>query len=286
MGRFSAFPRALGVSRAPEATPDHPTPADHALARIGSHARPPDAPDDAPFCTAPCDARGRARCNARPDPLARRRSRRPYLQSLESVSFSSGVVRPILAGLILTPLCWIVTSFWLKAVSMTAIYDTRTDPEWLEELGRRLRALRKSQRRTIVDVAREAGLDRETVSRAERGDNPTLLTLVRLLRVHGRLNALEDFIPEPLPSPLEALGKRYERGGFVRGPHGHDEPGSSPRGSGKSPGGDSGPRGSGESPGSASDLRGSRKSPGGDSSPRGSGRSPGTGSGPRTPPRG
>ena len=87
----------------------------------------------------------------------------------------------------------------------------RTDPEWLEELGRRLRVLRKSQKRTIVDVAREAGLDRETVSRAERGDNPTLLTLLRLLRVYGRLNALEDFIPEPLPSPLEALERR--RGG-------------------------------------------------------------------------
>ena len=91
---------------------------------------------------------------------------------------------------------------------MASKSSIRTDPEWLEELGRRLRVLRRSQRRTIVDVAREAGLDRETVSRAERGDNPTLLTLLRLLRVYGRLNALEDFIPEPLASPLEALERR------------------------------------------------------------------------------
>ena len=92
-----------------------------------------------------------------------------------------------------------------------------TDPEIMEALGARLRALRKAQKRTMVEVAEAAGLDRETVSRAERGDNPTLATLVRLLRTYGRLSALDDLIPEPLPSPLTAVRERglgrYDRGG-------------------------------------------------------------------------
>ena len=93
----------------------------------------------------------------------------------------------------------------------------RTDPEIMGALGARLRALRKAQKRTIVDVAEAAGLDRETVSRAERGDNPTLATLVRLLRVYDRLTALDDLVPEPLPSPLDAVSERglgsYDPGG-------------------------------------------------------------------------
>lgn len=83
--------------------------------------------------------------------------------------------------------------------------STRTDIEWMEEVGRRLRRLRKAKKLTLVEVAERAGVDRVTVSRAEKGDNPTLHTLTRLLRVYGRLDGLEAMVPEPLPSPLEAL---------------------------------------------------------------------------------
>ena len=43
------------------------------------------------------------------------------------------------------------------------------------------------------------------MSRAEQGDNPTLLTLLRMLRVYGRLPALETFLPEPEISPMQRL---------------------------------------------------------------------------------
>jgi transcriptional regulator with XRE-family HTH domain len=84
----------------------------------------------------------------------------------------------------------------------------RPDPAIMAEIGRRLRGLRDATGLNQSEVADRAGLDRTTVSRAEQGDNPTLLTLVRLLRVYGRLDALETFIPVAEVSPLEILRRR------------------------------------------------------------------------------
>ena len=81
----------------------------------------------------------------------------------------------------------------------------------MRELGRRLAALREAQRLTMVEAAERAALSRQTLYRAERGQNPTLLTIVRLLRVYGRLAALESFIPEPEISPMAVLEERRAR---------------------------------------------------------------------------
>ena len=90
--------------------------------------------------------------------------------------------------------------------------EERPDPEIVAVLGRRLAQLRKAAGFTQADAAERAGLDRTTVSRAEQGDNPTLLTVVRLLRVYGRLGALESFIPEPGVSPMELVRSARKRG--------------------------------------------------------------------------
>ncbi len=87
-----------------------------------------------------------------------------------------------------------------------------TDPEILAVLGRRLARIRESAGLLQAEAAERAGLDRTTVSRAERGENPTLLTVIRLLRVYGRLEALESFLPEPDVSPM-ALVRDGRRGG-------------------------------------------------------------------------
>jgi putative transcriptional regulator len=87
-----------------------------------------------------------------------------------------------------------------------------SDPEVLAEVGVRLRVLRKGRDLTIDDAARRSGLDRGTVSRAERGENPTLLTVIRLLRTYGRLGALAAFIPEPDVSPMDLI-RRGRSGG-------------------------------------------------------------------------
>lgn len=87
----------------------------------------------------------------------------------------------------------------------------RPDPEILEALGARLRSLREAAGLTMEEAAGRAGVAARTVSRAEHGENPTLLTLVRLLRVYGRLGALEQFIPEPEVSPMSLI-RRTRRG--------------------------------------------------------------------------
>ena len=90
---------------------------------------------------------------------------------------------------------------------------TRTDPEVLDMLGARMRALRKAVGLTLVKAAEKTGLDRSTISGLEHGENATLLTLIRLLRAYGRLSALESFIPEPEVSPMSVLRSRGRKGG-------------------------------------------------------------------------
>lgn len=89
---------------------------------------------------------------------------------------------------------------------------TAPDPEILERVGHRMRALRKARGMTLQEVAEATGLHSTTVSRAEHGDNPTLLTVVRLLRAYGRLAAIDGFIPEPEVSPM-ALVREGRAGG-------------------------------------------------------------------------
>ena len=90
--------------------------------------------------------------------------------------------------------------------------EERSDAEIMSELGRRLAKLRRSAGLTQAEAAERAALDRSTVSRAEQGDNPNLLTVVRLLRVYGRLGALDSFIPEPGVSPMALVREARKRG--------------------------------------------------------------------------
>jgi transcriptional regulator with XRE-family HTH domain len=78
----------------------------------------------------------------------------------------------------------------------------------MQQIGARLRGLRESQRITSGDAAAQAGLSRRTVYRAEMGHNPTLLSIVRLLRLYGRLDALAAFVPAPEISPMALLAER------------------------------------------------------------------------------
>lgn len=90
-------------------------------------------------------------------------------------------------------------------------YLSMTDPEVMEDIGQRLKALRGSLDQ--AEAARRAGLTRQTVSRAERGDNPTLSTILRLLRAYGRINAVDAFVPPPEVSPMALLrARRRSRG--------------------------------------------------------------------------
>ena len=95
----------------------------------------------------------------------------------------------------------------MSSKSLTA----STDSEVMAHLGHRLRMLRESQHLTTIEAASQTGLSRRTVYRAEQGHNPTLLTLVRLLRLYGRIDALASFLPEPEISPMALLEQRRGR---------------------------------------------------------------------------
>jgi transcriptional regulator with XRE-family HTH domain len=83
--------------------------------------------------------------------------------------------------------------------------NTATDAEIMRQLGERLRALRESQKLTAIEAAAQTGLSRRTVYRAEHGLNPTLETLVRLLRLYGRVQSLALLVPLPETSPMALI---------------------------------------------------------------------------------
>ncbi|TVP57699.1 MAG: XRE family transcriptional regulator [Gemmatimonadales bacterium] len=95
---------------------------------------------------------------------------------------------------------------------MSRVHPAMTDTEILGFLGARLAGLREAEGLTIEEAGEAAGLGAKTVWRAEKGQNPTLLTVVRLLRVYGRLEDLSILVPEAPPSPLQALRGRSSSG--------------------------------------------------------------------------
>ena len=89
-----------------------------------------------------------------------------------------------------------------------------TDSDVLSEIGRRLRAYRLQRNLTAEHVATRAGIQVRTLLSAERGANPRLGTLIRVLRALDRLEALDAFLPEPGLSPMALLklkGKQRRR---------------------------------------------------------------------------
>jgi transcriptional regulator with XRE-family HTH domain len=96
---------------------------------------------------------------------------------------------------------------------MSRIILTETpDAELLQELGERLRALRKRRKMSQQTAADRSGISRRTLWGAEKGENPTLLTVIRLLRTYGRLGALDDFIPGVELSPMEIVARTKPHG--------------------------------------------------------------------------
>ena len=83
--------------------------------------------------------------------------------------------------------------------------DGITDSEVAKELGRRLRAYRFQRNLGTAEIAARAGLNRNTIVNAEAGANPRLDTIIKILRVLGRLDAFDAFLPAPTLSPLEVM---------------------------------------------------------------------------------
>ena len=81
-----------------------------------------------------------------------------------------------------------------------------------ETIGHYIKHHRLAQNKTQAQTAAEAQISRSTLSLLERGETVTLSTLIRVLRVLGRLQVFSNFTVQQQHSPL-ALAKleRKER---------------------------------------------------------------------------
>lgn len=88
-------------------------------------------------------------------------------------------------------------------------YESATDSAVLRELGARLAAHRLALNFTQAQIAREAGVSKRTVERLESGATATRLSaFLRVCRVLGLQQRLDELVPEPPPSPLAQLKLR------------------------------------------------------------------------------
>ena len=90
---------------------------------------------------------------------------------------------------------------------MIQISPGGTDAEILAELGSRLRGYRVQQGFTVEELAARADISTLTLLKAEQGGNPTLRTLLRVLRALGRMDLAESLLPAPPASPLAHIGR-------------------------------------------------------------------------------
>jgi transcriptional regulator with XRE-family HTH domain len=86
-----------------------------------------------------------------------------------------------------------------------------TDNAALSILGQSIAQHRLEQNRTQAELAREAGVSKRTIERLEGGESIHTINLVRVLRVLGLLANLNELVPTPVPSPLEALRTKEKR---------------------------------------------------------------------------
>jgi DNA-binding XRE family transcriptional regulator len=82
-----------------------------------------------------------------------------------------------------------------------------TDNELLGTVGEQLRKLREARGFTQTEAAEKADISRPTLMRAEKGENISMRTLIHLLRIYGRIEALENLLQAPEVSREEVLGE-------------------------------------------------------------------------------
>lgn len=90
-------------------------------------------------------------------------------------------------------------------------WGSLSDNAILEQLGSFIKAVRLGQNRSQSEVAEAAGISRSTLSLLERGEGVNLATLIQVLRVLDRLNALDGFQIEETVSPLELAKQKREQ---------------------------------------------------------------------------
>ncbi len=78
-----------------------------------------------------------------------------------------------------------------------------SDKQIQERIGSRLRAARLKQNITQLQLAHSAGLSLSSVKKIENGNVGTFESLLRVLRILGRLDVFQTLVEEDSLSPAE-----------------------------------------------------------------------------------
>lgn len=96
------------------------------------------------------------------------------------------------------------------------VTNEHSDEAVLTELGARLAQRRIAQLLSQAALAVEAGVSKRTVERIEAGQSVQLVTLIRLCRVLGLMDGLDQWLPESVPSPMALLKEKQAGKGRQR----------------------------------------------------------------------
>ena len=83
-------------------------------------------------------------------------------------------------------------------------FEAMSDRSIAKEIGRRIEQIRLEQNLTQLQVADEIGLSRLSYRRLVNGSGK-FENIIAVLRVLGRLDLLEQFVPEITFSPMQQL---------------------------------------------------------------------------------
>jgi len=76
-----------------------------------------------------------------------------------------------------------------------------TDEEILKKIGQKLKEIRVEANIKQRDLAEKSGLSMFSISQMETGHNTSLLSLIQVLKVLGRMELLEPFLKEHEVNP-------------------------------------------------------------------------------------
>lgn len=83
------------------------------------------------------------------------------------------------------------------------MWTMMSDPAILKRLGERQKRMRIRMELTQSELAEQAGVGLLTVANFEKGKSITVANLVKIMRVLGQLENLEEIFPEPRISPIQ-----------------------------------------------------------------------------------
>jgi transcriptional regulator with XRE-family HTH domain len=95
--------------------------------------------------------------------------------------------------------------------------ESMTTEEWEATLGRQLRNLRLRQNVDQRQLAERAGVALNVVKNLEAGKGATVKSLVKVLRILGRIEWLDTLAPAVSISPLQMLKSKPARQRASRG---------------------------------------------------------------------